>query len=89
MSITTSGSSRAASLWPSPQVLDALASALLLDGEQRVHLRELAAAAAQGEHAPSVPNLFDFGPLLRAIQLPAFAQNRFMDVLDVNATAPP
>jgi transcriptional regulator with XRE-family HTH domain len=72
-------------LVPSQQVLDALSTALLLDDEQRLHLRELATAAVRGVDVSGHEIVVDVGPLLQAVTLPAFAQNRFMDVLDVNA----
>lgn len=70
-------------LVPSRQVLEALGVALLLDDEQRMHMRELAAATVPDRDISD--DEVDVGPLLAALNLPAFAQNRFMDVLDVNA----
>ncbi len=74
---------------PSPQVLESLAQALRLTTAEREHLLLL----ARYRDDSSAPDAVDAVPvgvseLLDAIEpLPAFAQNRFMDVLAANVSA--
>ncbi|MBB5937589.1 helix-turn-helix transcriptional regulator [Streptomyces zagrosensis] len=75
---------------PSPQVLDALSRALLLDGDARTHLYRLAGAAPSDQpcaHAtervsPGLRQLMDGYP-----NTPAFVMSQALDLLAVNALA--
>jgi transcriptional regulator with XRE-family HTH domain len=70
---------------PSPQVLDALATALRLDADGRAHLHTLAAPRAP-EPAAGSPS--DLQPLLDAWGgTPAYVRDRFFDVLAANKAA--
>jgi transcriptional regulator with XRE-family HTH domain len=71
---------------PSPQILDALARALQLDAKARQHLYDVA--------GPSGPDTCDRKPpdrplagLVDQFLVPAFAANRYLDVLAANAIA--
>ncbi|MGC0367671.1 transcriptional regulator with XRE-family HTH domain [Rhodococcus sp. 27YEA15] len=72
---------------PSIQVLDALGTALRLNDHERGHLADL--VGVDSGRRPAVPTVTPpVSPLLTALDpLPAFAQNRFMDVLDANTAA--
>ncbi|HEY0534954.1 MAG TPA: helix-turn-helix transcriptional regulator [Actinoplanes sp.] len=71
---------------PSPQVLDALATALRLDADARAHLHALAGPAAP-RHGTSGARS-DLQPLLDAWGgTPAYARDRFFDVLAANKPA--
>jgi transcriptional regulator with XRE-family HTH domain len=71
---------------PSPQVLDAVARVLQLDADSTAYLHELAAqserparAARRSDRVPSGITL-----LLESLPMPAFVQNKYMDVLASN-----
>ncbi|MFE6844068.1 helix-turn-helix domain-containing protein [Streptomyces sp. NPDC057686] len=71
----------------SPQVLDALARALLLDSSERTHLFALAGSLDPAPHAPCA----SVTPALRAMldqlgPIPACIQNSRYDILAYNAT---
>ncbi|MGW5770790.1 helix-turn-helix transcriptional regulator [Streptomyces longwoodensis] len=75
---------------PSPQVLDALARALRLDGDARTHLFRLAGGAPGAE--ASVHTAAGVSPALRQLMdgyphTPAFVLGRTLDVLATNALA--
>ncbi|WP_148613129.1 helix-turn-helix transcriptional regulator [Nocardioides rubriscoriae] len=79
---------------PSPQVLDALARALQLDGPTRAHLHRLASATGTGATATTTRVRAEQVPLgvmhlLETLDasVSAFVQGRFMDVLVANRTA--
>jgi transcriptional regulator with XRE-family HTH domain len=84
---------------PSPSVLDALAGALLLDGEERTHLHALARHVTQAGKAPSTPAGHRGGDTTEAVpagirQLldtvrpcPAYVLNQISDVLATNPEA--
>ncbi|MEV4046259.1 helix-turn-helix transcriptional regulator [Streptomyces sp. NPDC049744] len=75
---------------PSPQVLDALARALRLDGDARAHLFRLAGSAPGAERSlhmaagvsPALRQLMDGYP-----HTPAFVLGRTLDILATNALA--
>ena len=74
---------------PSPQVLDAIAAALRLDGPARAHLHRLASATP----APRRRRTEEVQPGIRDLlhnvdgSVSAFVQGRFMDVLAANRLA--
>lgn len=73
---------------PSPQILDALARALRLDPPSTLHLHRL----AQGDAPPVSPGAAELGVgmafLLKTLtQVPAFVQDRYMNVLAANPLA--
>lgn len=75
---------------PSPQVLDALGGALLLDTEERAHLYRL--AGAQRTDRPSARVTERVSPALRQMmdccdRTPAFVMSRTLDLLATNALA--
>ncbi|MBQ0884634.1 helix-turn-helix domain-containing protein [Streptomyces sp. RM72] len=75
---------------PSPQVLDALSRALLLDRDARGHLRRLAGVSPDG--LGSLHTTEQVGPALRQLMdgyphTPAFVMSRTLDLLAANALA--
>lgn len=78
---------------PSPQVLDAIATVLRLDRDSVAYLHDLArSAVALGPLTRSQPTWREavapgLADLLDDIEVPAFIQGRFMDVLASNALA--
>ncbi|KOG86705.1 helix-turn-helix transcriptional regulator [Streptomyces varsoviensis] len=75
---------------PSPQVLDALSRALLLDTDARDHLHRLAGVAP--DDRGSLHTTEQVGPALRQLMdgyphTPAFVMNRTLDLLAANALA--
>ncbi|WP_030183046.1 helix-turn-helix transcriptional regulator [Streptomyces violaceorubidus] len=75
---------------PSPQVLDALGRALLLDTDARLHLHRLAGVAPVAGGSPHVTERV--GPALRQLMdgyahTPAFVMSRTLDLLAANALA--
>jgi transcriptional regulator with XRE-family HTH domain len=75
---------------PSPQVLDALARALQLDGDATAYLHRLAATPARPRRKAPRPEKVPAG-ILQLIaswtQTPAYVHGRYMDVLAVNPLA--
>ncbi|WP_078651368.1 helix-turn-helix transcriptional regulator [Streptomyces xylophagus] len=74
---------------PSPSVVDALAAALLLDGDEREHLRDLAARAARTQPDPAPVLSRTVAPgvelLLESLRpYPAHVVDRTMDVIAWN-----
>ena len=75
---------------PSPQVLDALARALQLDGDATAYLHRLATPPARQRRRTSRPEKVPAG-ILQLIaswtQTPAYVHSRYMDVLAANPLA--
>ncbi|TMR92693.1 helix-turn-helix domain-containing protein [Nonomuraea basaltis] len=75
---------------PSPEVLDAIATALRLDDVERDHLRALARAARERHRAP-IPRAETVRPelarMLHLVATPAMVLNDRFDVLAANAVA--
>lgn len=74
---------------PSPQILDALARALHLDPPSTLHLHRLAQGAMRPSPGPEVSTVgVGLSYLLETLaQVPAFVQDRYMNVLAANPLA--
>ncbi|QUQ67017.1 helix-turn-helix domain-containing protein [Kutzneria sp. CA-103260] len=73
---------------PSTQVLDALADVLRLDEAGAAHLRELARPKSRRRPRPKVERVpASIQQLVRSLTMPAFVQNKYMDVLAANPLA--
>jgi transcriptional regulator with XRE-family HTH domain len=71
---------------PSPQVLDALARALRLDGKATQHLRRLA-APPEGDIPELEAQAYALAEVIEQISMPAVLVNRYQDVLAANPLA--
>lgn len=74
---------------PSPQVVDALATALVLEPDARTHLHRLAQQPAQAHRGPTRSEAVQGGVslLLDTLPLPALVVGRYLDVLASNSLA--
>lgn len=71
---------------PSPQILDALARALQLDAKATQHLYDLAGPSGPAQTDRKSPDR-PLAGLVDQFLVPAFAANRYLDVLAANAIA--
>ncbi|MGW1622390.1 helix-turn-helix domain-containing protein [Streptomyces sp. NPDC002172] len=73
---------------PSTQVLDALADALGLDEDGAAHLRQLARPKSRRRTRPRTGKVpASIRQLVQTLTVPAFVQNKYMDVLAANPMA--
>lgn len=73
---------------PSAQVLDSLADVLHLDEDAAAHLRELARPRSRRRPRPRAERVpASILQLVQTLTLPAFVQNKYMDVLAANPLA--
>ncbi|MEV6607126.1 helix-turn-helix transcriptional regulator [Kutzneria sp. NPDC051319] len=73
---------------PSAQVLDSLADVLHLDEDAAAHLRELARPRSRRRPRPRAERVpASILQLVQTLTLPAFVQNKYMDVLAANSLA--